>query len=446
MKKSYTVNILTGLFLLAGLITGCQNKPAKDVHVTHAQVQQYTCPMHPEIIRDKPGKCPICGMDLVAKQSGTDSTGIDTSLAPLLKPVNQQVISTIPTITAESGPRIFSEEVQGVITFDTRNQANISSRVSGRIERLLIKYNYQPVKQGQLIMEIYSPDLVAAQRELIFIYQNDRNDPMLQKAKQRLSLLGMQPSQINQVIRTGKPIYRVPVYSNATGYILEKSQANAPTTSMAPTPTASSAGSDMDGMGGGGSTGGSSTTNATSVSPTTPILTREGQYVNAGQSIFTIYKTSGVIAEFAFSPSFAAEISKGQKLVFRSIGNPEKVYTGSIGLIQPVLRNGENFTSARVYLPGSSEFTVGELILANIPIKKRGWWLPQEAVWRLGNRSIVFKKENEVFVPKQVETGLSVSGTIQILTDISDWQVAKSAYYLVDSESFITTSPDNNKR
>ena len=446
MKNSYTVNILAGLFLLAAVITGCQSKPAKETHATHAQVQQYTCPMHPDIIRDKPGKCPVCGMDLVAKQTGTDSTGLDTSLAPLLKPVNQQVISTIPTISAESGPRIFSEEVQGVITFDTRNQANISSRVNGRIERLLIKYNYQPVKQGQLIMEIYSPDLVAAQRELIFIYQNDRNDPMLQKAKQRLSLLGMQPSQIEQVSKSGKPMYRVPVFSNATGYILEKSQANAPTTTMTSTPAASSGGSGMDGMGGGGSTSGSGTTNATSVSQTTPILIREGQYVSAGQSVFTIYKSNGLVAEFAFSPSFATEISKGQKLVFRSSGNPDKVYTASIGLIQPVLRNGENFTVARAYLPGSSQFTVGELISANIPIKKRGWWLPQAAVWRLGNRSVVFKKEGGVFVPKQVETGLSVSGTVQVLTDISDWQIAKSAYYLVDSESFITTSADNNKR
>src|SRR5688572_21408324 len=213
MKKSYIVNILAGLFLLAGVITACQSKSGKETHAMHVQVQQYTCPMHPDIIRDKPGKCPVCGMDLVAKQTGTDSTGLDTSLARLLKPVNQQVISTIPTISAESGPRIFSEEVQGVITFDIRNQVNISSRVSGRIERLLIKYNYQPVKQGQLIMEIYSPDLVAAQRELIFIYQNDRNDPMLQKAKQRLSLLGMQPAQIEQVIRTGKPMYRVPIFS-----------------------------------------------------------------------------------------------------------------------------------------------------------------------------------------------------------------------------------------
>ena len=121
--------------------------------------------MHPEVILDKPGSCPICGMELVPRHTPGTETAIDSSLKHLLKPVNEQVVSNISVIKPQGGTKIFSLQVQGIITYDTREQTSISSRVSGRIERLLIKYNYQPIKKGQLIMEIYSPDLAAVHTE-----------------------------------------------------------------------------------------------------------------------------------------------------------------------------------------------------------------------------------------------------------------------------------------
>ena len=386
--------------------------------------------------KDKQGK------SHVHKQTDSNAAGIDSSLLSLVKPVNEQVIANIATIKADSGPRIFSEQVQGVITYDTRSQVSLSSRVSGRIERLLIKYNFQPVKAGQLIMEIYSPDLVAAQRELLFIYQADKDDPMLQRAKQRLSLLGMQPGQVEQVLRTGKPLYRVPVFSTASGYILEKTVAGMQTPYVVSTAPASSG----DGM---GSMGKSNTTfegqPQTSASSNTPVLTREGQYVNAGESLFTIYKANELVAEFSFVPGLAAEIKSGQNLVFKSTAEPGKVYAGSIGLIVPTIVNGQSFTVARVYISASTGFSVGDLITANIPVvKNRGWWVPKQAVWQLGNRSVVFRKVDGVFRPMEVETGYLTEGTIQVLTDISDWEIAKTAYYLVDSESFIKTNQDSS--
>jgi membrane fusion protein, copper/silver efflux system len=429
------------------LFAACKDKNANNLHAGHeaAATVEYTCPMHPEIIRDQPGKCPICGMDLVKKQIDPRAVRMDTSLESLVKPVNEQVISNIATIRAESGPRIFSEQVQGIITYDIRNQINLSSRVSGRIERLMIKYNFQPVKAGQLVMEIYSPDLVAAQRELIYIYQADRNDPMLQRAKQRLSLLGMQPNQIEQIIRTGKPLYRVPVFSNASGYILEKSAAAMQTPSVLSTAPASS-GDGMSGMNGGNASSGRSQPQ-TSAPSNTPVLIREGQYVSAGESLFTIYKASDLVAEFSFTPALAAEIKRGQKLVFRSTAEPDKVYTGAIGLIEPTIVNGQSFTVARVYISAANKFPIGDLIIANIPVvKNSGWWLPKQAVWQLGNRSIVFRKIDGVFRPMEVETGFTTEGTIQVLTDISDWEIAKTAYYLIDSESFIKTNKNSSSQ
>lgn len=401
MRKNYIDSIvLIGLFVSVIGFISCKNKSEKDTHAGH-----------------------------------TKEMTIDSSIASLAKPANAQVISTIPTISPESGTRIFSAEIKGQITYDTRNQTSISSRVAGRIERLYIKYNYQPVKQGQLIMEIYSPDLAAAQRELLFIARSGNDDNMLSKAKQRLSLLGMQSNQINEILKTGNILYRVPVYSNATGYILEK-QAN--TVLNAPATTSSSA-AGTDGMDKMGASTSSSIVPVPSPS-STPVMIREGQYVSAGQSLFTIYQAESIVAEFALKPELASQVKRGQKLIFHTNANAEKVYTGNIGLIQPIVRSGENFTLARVYI-SNKDLLPGQLVSANIPVVYRGgWWLPRKAVWQSGNKSIVFKKQGDVFVPMQVETSVEAEGMVMVTTAIGDWQVAQNASYLVDSESFIKTT------
>lgn len=446
MKKNYLGKLFIPLLLVL-LLFSCDEKTETATKTVathnHSEATKYTCPMHPQIVRDQPGKCPICGMDLVP-MSSSNELHLDSTLLPLLKPVNEQIVSAIGVITPESGSRIFSLPVQGIVTYDTRRQESISNRVAGRIERMYIKYNYQPVSKGQLIMEIYSPDLAAAQRELIYISRSDNDASLLQKAKQRLSLLGMQPAQINQVIKTGKPLYRVPVYSPVSGYIVEKNVAASGASSGAA--MTSSSASSSDGMGGMGSDASVSVTTTTqqTINPT-PVLIREGQYVGAGETVFTIYKDNSFVAEFSFAPALAAEVKRGQKLLYHTVANPNDIKSGSIGLIEPTLKNGESFTVARVYLSGT-DLKPGQLLTANIPvIKNAAYWLPQNAVLQLGTKAVVFKKENGVFIPKKVQTGIKVNGMVEIKDFIGDWQVAKNASFLVDSESFIRLTSKNSK-
>lgn len=359
---------------------------------------------------------------------------IDSNLSHLLKPSNEQVVSTLPVIKAEYGSKIFTEEVQGIINYDNRNQNSIASRVSGRIDSLLIKYNYQPVRKGQLIMQVYSPDLAAAQQELLFLQKAETDQQLIAKAKQRLLLLGMNITTINQVLKTGKVNYLIPVYSPTDGYILEKSAAAS--SIAAPTATPSAGGGDgMSGMEGGSAAASPATSSSAPVN--SPVLLREGQYVNAGQSLFTIYNAHNLIAEFSFKPALAALVKKGDKFAFYKTADKSTIETASIGLIQPVFKDGENFTIARTYL-GPSHFKVGELLTARIPVLlKASWWLPEAAVLSLGNKTVIFKKEGNVVLPKTIEIGLTIAGMTQVKTDISNWEVSKNAAYLIDSESFI---------
>lgn len=359
----------------------------------------------------------------------------DTSLTHLLKPVNEQVIASIPVIKGEKGSRIYTQEIQGRITYDTRNEVNLSSRVSGRIEKLYIKYNYQPVKKGQLIMEIYSPDLAAAQRELLLLEKSDSERQMLGPARQRLTLLGMSANQIDKLLRTGRIQYRVPVYSHANGFILEK-QSSSPGAATSSPPTNSSSGG-MDNMGASASTPATAVPSGPAVN--SALLLREGQYLSAGQSIFTIYQQSGIVAEFALNPAVAAQLQKNAKVVIQRTANREESQTGKIGLIQPVFNAGENFVLARVFLH-TRLFQVGELITGQIPFfTTSGYWLPQEAVLTTGNKKVLFKKEANILIPKVIKTGIEQGGQIQVLDDISGWDIAKNAYYLIDSESFVKT-------
>ncbi|AOM75735.1 efflux RND transporter periplasmic adaptor subunit [Pedobacter steynii] len=365
---------------------------------------------------------------------------IDSNLSHLLKPSNEQVVSALPVIKATYGAKIFTEEVQGIINYDARNEQNISSKVSGRIERLWIKYNYQPVKKGQLIMEIYSPDLAAAQQELLFIHRSGNDPVMLAQGKQRLILLGMTPSGISNLLKTGKPAYRIPVYSNASGYILEKTAAASVTAPQAPSAAAPSGGDGMSNMSGPASSGAPA---PAAVPVAAPVLLREGQYVSAGASLFTIYSSDRLVAEFSLKAAFAAHIKKGKKFIFYKTADKSESQTAEIGLIQPTFKNGENFTIARAYL-GNPTIKPGQLVTARIPVLlQASWWLPEPAVLSVGNKRVIFKKEGNVFLPKAVNAGITIGGMVQINQDISDWNISKNAAYLVDSESFIKMTENN---
>lgn len=373
MKKSYIVKSLGIMALFLVVLSACKQKNKDDVHVDKGVLE------------------------------------IDNELRALLKPTNQEVVSTIPTIKAQGGMQLVSVEIPGRISYDARNQTSIASKVSGRIERLYVKYNYQPISKGDLIMEIYSPDLAAAQRDLLLLANESGQERLLANAKQRLLLLGMASSQIDRVIKTGKVNYRVPIYSNASGYILEKDLIGA-----------------QDAM-----------------NESKPILLREGQYVTTGQSLFSVYRKGDLIAEFSLESDLLPYIKKGTGLLIQQKGSDD-VFKETIGLIEPTFKEGESFSMARVYV-NNSKLHPGQLVKAHVPILiKEGWWLPKDAVWKSGIESIVFKKEGTVFIPKTVKTGVVIDGKVQILEDISSWDLASKAYYLVDSESFIR--PQNTKK
>lgn len=414
MKKLSRQWVLITALVLPLTFWGC--KEAKNNHPEHqaAARETYTCPMHPQIIKDKPGSCPICGMDLVKKSVSGEKVG-DITLNDLLRPSNQYVLSSIPTVHIQERDEPVEITSYGFITYDTRQTGTVASSVSGRIEKLYVKYRYQKVNKGQKIMDLYSPELLTAQQNLLFLLKHDAdNQVLISAARQKLVLLGMSNQQLEQVIKSGKPVLTVSVFSAYSGHIHESSSPGA----MPQTQT---------GM--------------KDVSLITEELSlKEGMYVTKGQNLFVIYNPSKAWAVLNIFSGQAVMVKVGDKVRITPETAPGKDFRAAISFIEPFYRPDSKTATARVYFDNPNMgIPIGSQVKAVIFAGARSArWLPEEAVLTLGLDKVVFVKKDDAFIAHKIEAGIVNNHLIQVLNGLSENdEVAANAQYLVDSESFI---------
>lgn len=375
---------------------------------------EYTCPMHPEVIKDKPGTCPICGMDLVKKETGSKKVD-DIELESLLKPTNEFVVSSIPVTTIEKRDVQIEIEALGNIAYDTRQVGSISSRVAGRIEKLYVRYRYQKITKGQRILDIYSPELLTAQQNLLFLLKNDsQNLTFIQAAKDKLLLLGMSSQQLQSVIQTGKSSLTIAVYSSYSGHIHEAANGGSMNTT-------------------------SGTMNDISLI-TEELSLKEGMYLQKGQSIFTVYNPDRAWAILNIYGDNQGLVKTGNAVRIAPETAPGKDFRASIDFIEPFYRKESKTLTARVYFNNSVlKIPIGSQVRATIfGNAKDAYWLPKDAVVSLGLDKVVFQKISGGFKAHKVNTGITHKNHIQILSGITETDsVAVNGQYLMDSETFI---------
>lgn len=398
------------LILIVACFTSCENKSK---HEGHNQKKTYTCPMHPQIIKDAPGSCPICGMALVEKKS--DGAEIkNEALRILLKPTNEYVISQVKTIRPQSKEIPIEVEGSGKISYDTREVNVVSARVSGRIEKLYVKFRYQPIAKGQKLMDIYSKELVTEQENYIYLLNNDTDNlSLIKAAESRLLLLGFSSEQLKELKLMKKSFQSVAIYSPYAGHLHDL--------------ISSKSVSDMSGI---------------QESPSQELTVKEGMYVEKGQTIFNIYNTGKVWALLNIYPDGVDIVKIGQKVLLSLDPQDSLIIEGQIDFLEPFIINGQNTIRARVYLTNkNNEFKVGTIVKAKIEAgSKKGIFVPSTAIVHLGNRDIVFVKENTVFKSRLVQFGITTSQQTMILTGLSNKdEIAENAQLLMDSESFIKT-------
>ncbi len=392
---------------------------------SHAhQKKVYTCPMHPEIIRDAPGECPICGMELVAK---VDAPGETTGKGGAgLPSVNNSVSASLKTVQPEEKSLPQTVEAFGYITYNPKNAVSISARYAGRIEKLYVKYNFQYVKKGQKIVDIYSPELLTAQENLVLLLNTDPTNALLiESSKKQLRLLGMPDEQVEELARTKKTWRTTSVYAEASGHLHEMQGGNEltmPNMQMG-AQSAEKEAKDISSQG---------------------FSIREGMYLEKGQTIFSIVSTEKLWAILKIYPEDVAKVRLHQAVSLTSEMHPGKTYQGQIDFLEPAYDPESKHLSARVYLDHRNhhELKIGSLIKGHIiiPATRKGLWVPKQAVLDLGGfEQAVFRKENGTFIARKVAVGNRVGNLVEITQGLDKGdEIASDVQYLIDSEEFVS--------
>jgi Cu(I)/Ag(I) efflux system membrane fusion protein len=378
------------------------------------QKEVYTCSMHPEIIRDKPGDCPICGMTLI-KKVVNDETVNDHSIDHLLKPTDSYIVGNYQTTKAIDTTLSSSINLPGIVAYDPNSSVNISARMSGRIERLYVNYKYQKVTKGQKLFDLYSPELLTEQQNFIYLISNDvENRSIINASKQKLLLYGMSQNQINSLATSKKVNPQISIYSPASGIIDgTETMTNSATPAM------------------------QSTNNSTEV-----LNVKEGSYIKKGEVIFKLVNTDKVWGVFNVIQGYNSLIKIHQPIQITTEMDKEEIIDAQIDFIETQLNPADKTNKIRVYLNNNKlKLPIGLRLQGIVKTKSvSGIWLPQKALVSLGNKKVVFLKKENGFKASAIKTGIEINGFIQILDGITvNDTIAENAQFLIDSESFIKT-------
>jgi len=340
----------------------------------------------------------------------------------VLQPVNSSVISTVNAILPKQKAVQTTIPAEGYLDFDTRTFNNIAARFSGRIEKLYIKYAFQEIHRGQRIFDIYSPDMVTAQQDLIYLNRNSAQETSLvNAARQKLLLLGMSAAQVDKVVKTGKPFTSLPVYSPYDGHVHDVAHSQMP-----------------------GNTAARPEQNFTG---NLPLLIKEGMYIEKGQAVFNVVNPHQLWAILKIDRSTVAGLKLNQPVKISLPDMPGKAINGKVDFIEPFLQDGDKSTSIRVYIHNMDHaLKVNSLVKATIQTGEvSALWIPRTALMDLGETKIVWLKNGQLFKARQVSTGIINGNEVQITKGLAMTDsLAENAQYLTDSESFIKTR-DNEK-
>lgn len=375
-------------FMLMFLVIGCTSNDSKQTQ----SKEYWTCTMHPEVHSDKPGSCPICGMDLVKKveetsmssESNEDMSGM-VSLSG-----KKQVLANVSTVLVKKEKLFDQVTAYSYLDFVESNRKTISARFNGRIEKLFVDKTGDYVKRGQPLFEIYSPDLVQAQNDFLIALKNSENPQLLKAAKKKLELFGLTEQQIQSLEQSKEINLTLTYFSPINGTVIEKK-------------------------------------------------VQEGMYVNEGTQIYDIADLSTLwnIAEVYENDLSKIKIASNVKLHLKSY--PGEEFNGRVTFIYPVINSQTRTVKVR------SEFTslggklkpqmYGETIFT----KDGGYGLvvPIDAVIIAGKRTVVWIKTSDgMFEARNVTRGNRYGDKYQILSGLNEGdEVAATGGFLIDSES-----------
>ena len=409
MKKSKInrTTIITAIVMLAlGGLIGWLVKPSGSASHDHqtegtetSAATIWTCSMDPQVRQPEPGKCPICGMDLIPLEEG------DAGGDPLEVKMSQNAmaLANIQTAVVDYGTPVKEVRLNGKVQPDERLKFSQVTHIEGRVEQLAVNFTGEPVRKGQKIASVYSPELVTAQQELFSALKiKDMQPALFTAAKQKLKNWKLSDQQIENIIATGTPQERFPIQADVSGIVLEK-------------------------------------------------MVNLGDYVMRGMPLYQVVDLSRVWVQFDVYESDMPWAKVGSMVEFTVQSLPGETFKGKITFIDPVIDPMTRVAKARVEVanPGAKlkpEMFVTGVIKSQLAAKKDKLIVPKSAVLWTGERSVVYEKITSdagvSFAMREVKLG-PLTGNGYVVTEGLEpgTEIAVSGTFSIDAAAQLAGKP-----
>ncbi len=368
-----------------------------------AQAEQYTCPMHPHYVADRPGTCPICGMDLVELEGEDDGAAMESMDKSDKGGMERTTVTIDPETIQNTGIR--TEEAQmasfgtlvrsyGDVTENVRLQFDISARVEGWVEDLKVQAMGDEVKKGDLLFNLYSPALISAQQDLISAIATGYKG-RIDSAAKRLVSLGMQKRAIEEVKSRRKAFQSVPYYAESDGLV-------------------------------------------------SAMNVRDGTYAKPGMNLMTLQNYDTVWVDVSVAEQDIPYITKETKAMVSlpALGVKEK--EAAIDYIYPTIDRATRTGRIRLVLDNAD----GKLkpgAYADVELETgvdRRLSIPGDAILKSKDGDfVVVAMDQGRFQPRKILAGLKYKGRTEVLDGLAEKdKVVVSGQFLIDSESALRES------
>ena len=369
-------------------------------HEARQDSETYICPMHPTVVSDKPGTCPICGMDLVKKEG--DAAPSQNGQVQIDPTVVQNI--GVKTIVVKQQPLKHTVRALGRVDYDETRIMDVNSKIAGWVEQLYVDYTGQWVKKGQPLLALYSPELVAAQEEYLTaldyaarMRESAGRDvarnaaDLLSAARQRLLYWDISADQIAALEKTRQVGRTMPILAPRAGIVTHKD-----------------------------------------------VL--EGAYIGAGQHLYRIADLSVV---WIYADVYEYEmswLSKGQRAEVTLMYLPGERFDGKVDYVFPFMNQKTRTVQVRMAFDNTDGALKPDMyadVVIRPEVAGKAIVVPAQAVIHSGTRRVVIIAHGKgKFEPHEIRTGVETEDGYEVLTGLNPGdQIVTAAQFLIDSES-----------
>lgn len=384
------MKILIGAFIILTLLIGLAHA---------ADAVRYTCPMHPQIISDIPGQCPICGMELVAiSPKHVHSPQAEKSDGKPALALSSEAIQKMGVRTEKAAKTALGGGLRttGIIIANERARHDIYSQLEGRVETLAISAEGDLVRKGDVFYTLYSPELLALQNDYLASRKAGYND-LAASARKRMKLLGVDDRVLEMLAKNGKTLENVPFYAPANGIV-----------------------------------------NRLSI--------RKGQYLMANSEIAQIQDLSSIWVEAAISEKDMSVIKEGDQARIM-LGGSSSEREATIDYIYPAITPETRTGKARLVVDNADYLLKpGGYVTIILAVHTREMLtVPSSALLRDSTGAhVIVALGNGRFQTREVEAGKTWKGRTEIMEGLTEGEeIVINGQFLIDSESSLRESLQN---